>query len=101
MVIAHTGIKIAAAKQAEVVAWYETVLATLGYTKTASFVDGAVVGFSDGGPDHPCDWWVSAVPEGKEPIPSHHAFVTNGMCPNVHPLLFGEKSPAETFVTYV
>ncbi|KAK4118678.1 hypothetical protein N657DRAFT_583216 [Parathielavia appendiculata] len=85
MPIAHTGIKVSAARHQAVVAWYEAALAPLGYTKAMAFLDNQVVGF--GPSPGEVDWWVTssaAAPPGVPPpadadvasvLPTHTAFV--------------------------
>ncbi|KAH6844620.1 hypothetical protein B0I37DRAFT_355174 [Chaetomium sp. MPI-CAGE-AT-0009] len=88
MTIAHTGIKAPAVQHTSIVAWYETALAPLGYTKAMAFLDDLVVGFADA--SGAIDWWISssaAVTPGApapEPtagadvakvLPTHTAFV--------------------------
>ncbi|KAL2151723.1 hypothetical protein VTH82DRAFT_6821 [Thermothelomyces myriococcoides] len=82
MTIAHTGIKVPAAKYADVVAWYEAALTPLGYKKTIVLENGNVVGFSDNATGA-ADWWVvssAACPEGVVPlegpyVPNHTCFL--------------------------
>lgn len=91
MTIAHTGIRVPAARYAAVVTWYEAALAPLGYKKAMTFVDGQVIGFADA--TGIADWWVSsaAVPSpgdalaGTGPggdvasvLPTHISFVAKG-----------------------
>ncbi|KAL2144193.1 hypothetical protein VTI28DRAFT_9484 [Corynascus sepedonium] len=88
MTIAHTGIRVPAARYAAAVTWYEAALAPLGYKKAMTFVDGQVIGFADA--TGIADWWVSsaAVPSpgdalaGTGPggdvasvLPTHISFV--------------------------
>lgn len=85
MTIAHTGIKVPAAKYADVVAWYEAALTPLGYKKTIVLENGNVVGFSDNATGA-ADWWVvssAACPEGVVPlegpyVPNHTCFLAKG-----------------------
>ncbi|KAK4246824.1 Glyoxalase/Bleomycin resistance protein/Dihydroxybiphenyl dioxygenase [Corynascus novoguineensis] len=58
MTIAHTGIRVPAARYAAVVTWYEAALAPLGYKRAMTFVDDQVVGFADA--TGIADWWVSS-----------------------------------------
>lgn len=68
MTILHTGIKAPAALHPAVVAWYETALAPLGYTKALSFLDDQVVGFADAAGD--VDWWVSSAAAAPPGVPA-------------------------------
>lgn len=110
MTIAHTGIKLPAAKHAAVVAWYEAALAPLGYSKAVTFLDGLVVGFLDSASGN-VDWWLtstaaappgnpgsSAAAEADFP-PTHTAFAAKGEClcghdPMVVPVVLEIGEPA-------
>ncbi|PKS08720.1 hypothetical protein jhhlp_004773 [Lomentospora prolificans] len=71
MPIDHTGIRVAHADYAKVVAWYEKALKPLGYAKAIDL--GVAVGFAAEG--HNADWWVSSRDEGANAY--HHAFTAN------------------------
>ncbi|KAL2163836.1 hypothetical protein VTH06DRAFT_5895 [Thermothelomyces fergusii] len=80
MTIAHTGIKVPAAKYAAVVAWYEAALAPLGYKKSIVVYDGNVVGFSDNAAGI-ADWWVASSAACPEAVSlSEDAYVRNHTC---------------------
>ncbi|KAK0610662.1 hypothetical protein B0T17DRAFT_545200 [Bombardia bombarda] len=72
MVIHHLGLKVAASKYAEVLAWYEAALAPLGYKIDFHGPKGDVVGFRDG--DGNLDWWVYSVDVDEVNIKIHLAF---------------------------
>jgi hypothetical protein len=82
MTIAHTGIKVAAAQHAAVVAWYEAALASIGYKNAMSFAEGQVVGFADSA-GH-IDWWITAANDATAVLPTHTAFVATGSYSNTY-----------------
>ncbi|KAK5654538.1 hypothetical protein OQA88_7167 [Cercophora sp. LCS_1] len=71
----HTGIFVTASQHADVIKWYETVLAPLGYKKhITEGPNGEVVGLSDNGIH--ADWWLISTTEELNDKPKmHHAFV--------------------------
>jgi hypothetical protein len=71
----HTGIFVPAQQHADVIKWYDAVLAPLGYKK---YIDeGLAVGLSDSGIH--ADWWIIATVEELNDKPEmHHAFVAKG-----------------------
>ena len=54
----HLLLYIPAHLRDKTVSFYEATLAPLGYTKTAEFADGNVVGFGDG--SQHADFWVTS-----------------------------------------
>lgn len=73
MTIAHTGIIVAKAIHADVVAWYLKALAPLGYKKNFDY--GVAIGLGD--KEFEADWWIIG---GDPPAgaTSHHAFASPG-----------------------
>jgi len=82
----HTGIFVPAAQHAQVVNWYETVLAPLGYKKfITEGPNEDVTGLSDTGIH--ADWWVVSTTETLTDKPKmHHAFKAKGELPDENKL---------------
>ncbi|KAG4436356.1 hypothetical protein IFR05_008146 [Cadophora sp. M221] len=67
--INHLFLMVSASRIPALRMFYRTVLQPLGYTEIIVVKDGNLCGF---GSDYPY-FWLKALPEGKEPVPTHIA----------------------------
>ncbi|KAH6722102.1 glyoxalase/bleomycin resistance protein/dioxygenase [Leptodontidium sp. 2 PMI_412] len=67
--INHLFLMVSASRIPALRSFYRTVLQPLGYTEMIAVKDGNLCGF---GSDYPY-FWLKALPEGKEPVPTHIA----------------------------
>ncbi|KAL2073436.1 hypothetical protein VTL71DRAFT_10760 [Oculimacula yallundae] len=84
--INHFFLMVSASKMPALRNFYRTILQPLGYTEMIVVKDGNICGF---GSDYPY-FWLKALPEGKEPVPTHIAIEAKGI------QLFGEEQNTET-----